>query len=204
MELPRTLVAHGDEIAGRIEELVTAVRSGVAKAVDIDGWIPWDDASQAAVKALDEASETQAAYSRYGLAALIAGPAPSFDGVLENAPKGVWGDDLRRTCDALVVPTIDGDGAMNPIGVLCWDDAYRPIKVNPVAISVLEALDENPTIGEIARVLKAEESLVRNVLEQLVEVGAVTAFEEDDDSNPEDDEVIVRKSSRGSSDSDAG
>ncbi|MCB9679055.1 MAG: hypothetical protein H6737_28395 [Alphaproteobacteria bacterium] len=205
MKLPRTLVAHGDELVDRLDELLGAVRTGVAKAVDIDGWIPWDEASQAAAKALDDASATQAAYSRYGLAALVAGAAPPFDGVLTDAPAGEWGDEFRRTCDALVVPTLDGEGAMSPIGVLCWDDAFRPIKVNPVAISVLEAIDDHPTPAEAAVALKAEENLVRNVLKQLVEVGAVTAWVDDADTmNPEDDEVIVRKPASGKPDSERG
>ncbi len=192
MELPRTVTAHGDELVDRLDELVASVRSGVARAVDVDGWVPWDDASQQAVHELDAASDLQAAYSRFGLAALIAGAGPPFEEILEDAPAGEMGDRLRRTCDALVVPSLDGDGAMNPMGVLCWDQAYRPIKVNPVAISVLEALDDNPTIPEVAESLKAEEELVRSVLQQLVAVGAVTTLEPDDIA-AEDDEVIVRK-----------
>ncbi|MEZ4315862.1 MAG: hypothetical protein R3F61_00085 [Myxococcota bacterium] len=198
MKLPRTVVAHGDELVSRLDELLSSVRSGVAKAVDIDGWIPWDDASQSAFHTLNAASDTQAAYARFGLAALVAGPGPAFDELLDEAPRGTWGELLRRTCDALVVPTLDGDGAMNPVGVLCWDDAYRPIKVNPVAISVLEALDDNPTPEEVAEVLKSEKPVVESVLRQLVEVGAVTAIEPEDQTdelplNLEDDEVIVRK-----------
>ena len=195
MALPRTLVAHGDEVVERLDELVSSLRTGTAKAVDVDGWVPWDDASQDAVRQLDAASDLQAAYSRFGLAALVAGAGPPFEEILEEAPSGTLGDRLRRTCDALVVPSLDSDGAMNPVGVLCWDAAIRPIKVNPVAISVLEALDDNPTIPEVADSLKAEVELVRNVLQQLVQVGAVTALDQADDPQAEDDEVIVRKPS---------
>jgi hypothetical protein len=194
MELPRTLTTHGDKLVEKLDELVSSVRSGFAKAVDVEGWVPWDDASQDAIRQLDAASDLQAAYSRFGLAALVAGAGPPFEEILDDAPPGQMGERLRRTCDALVVPSLDGDGAMNPVGVLCWDDAYRPIKVNPVAISVLEALDDHPTVPEVADSLKAEAELVRSVLQQLVEVGAVTAIDPDDDPLAEDDEVIVRKS----------
>lgn len=196
LALPRTIQAHGDELVARIAELTSTLRTGMAKAVDVDGWVPWDEASQAALHELNGASDLQDAYSRFGLAALVAGAGPPFDELLEDAPEGTWGPRLQRTCDALVVPTLDNDGAMNPVGVLCWDAPYRPVKVNPVAISVLEVLDDACTVDEIATALKSNPELVEGVLRQLLEVGAVTAIE-DAPSQDEDDEVIVRKSSGG-------
>lgn len=173
LALPTCITAHGDELAARLPDLLAGLRTGVAHAIDVDGWIPWDAASRAAFDAITEATELQGAVRRYGLAALAAGGGPAFDDVLEPAPASEVGERMLRMCDALMVPTLDAEGAMQPVGVLVWDGPHRPIRVNPAAITVLEMFTEARGVSEAARVLDADPAVVHNVVEQLAAVGAL-------------------------------
>lgn len=173
------LQVHGDELALRIDELEQALTSGRARVVDVDGWIPWDEASQAAADRLRACTPLQKAYSHFGLAALEAGGGVPFQELLEDAPAGQMGRQMRRVGDAVLIPTMDGSGNIHPIGVLCWDDRYRPVKVNPVAITVLDAIGAHDDLDAVARSLQADRSELDPLLEQLAEVGAITAVHDD-------------------------
>jgi hypothetical protein len=171
--LPGRASTHGDELVARVPDLLAGLRNGVVSAVDVDGWIPWDTASQAAWTALRDATPLQQAYARYGLAALVAGGGPPFAELLGRAPPSPVRDRMVRTCDALVVPGLDPDGAMQPVGVLCWNAAYRPVRVNPAAIRVLELFDAPRAVADAPRVLQSDASAVLQVIDQLAGLGAL-------------------------------
>jgi hypothetical protein len=175
LALPALLEIHGDELIARVDEAIQAVESGEVAAVDVDGWVPWDDASQEAAERLRNASDLQAAYSAFGLAALVAGGGQPFAELLEEAPAGTVADRMRRVGDAVIVPGMDPNGNIHPVGVLCWDDRYAPVRVNPVAITVLDAIGAHHDLDAVAKSLEAERSEVMGLVEQLASVGAVTA-----------------------------
>lgn len=177
LPLPELLQVHGDELAVRIDDLADGLKSGIVQTVDVDGWIPWDDASQAAAEKLRNATPLQRAYTHFGLGALVAGGGLPFAEILEDAPAGQIGEQMRRVGDAVLVPSMDGSGNIHPIGVLCWDDRYHPVKVNPVAITVLDAVGVHNDLDAVARALKADRGEVMPLIEQLAEVGAVTAVD---------------------------
>ncbi|MCB9671001.1 MAG: hypothetical protein H6734_16085 [Alphaproteobacteria bacterium] len=178
LPLPAMLEIHGDELAHRVDEAVDALSAGRVQAVDVDGWIPWDDASQAAAERLRGATPLQEAYARYGLAALAAGGGMPFASLLTDAPAGVVGDRMRRVGDAVIVPGMDGSGNIHPVGVLCWDDCHRPVRVNPVAITVLDAIGAHEELDAVAKSLQASRPEVMGLVEQLAEVGAITAVDD--------------------------
>lgn len=174
LPLPQMVTVSGDELTTRIEDLTAALRLDVVKAVDVCGWIPWDDASQTAYKRLALATPLQASYARCGVAALAAGGGGSFADLLEPPPPGEMGERLRATCQAVVVPHLGENGTIEPHGVLVWDDRHPGIRVNPVIGTIIESIRDQPTLDELATRLKSERSVVEDVVRQLVEIGAVT------------------------------
>lgn len=175
LSLPALLEIHGDELTARCDEAVAALAADDVKAVDIDGWTPWDDDSQAAAVRLRSATPLQNAYSTFGLAALVAGGGRPFAELLEDAPTGTVAPVMRRVGDAVIVPGMDAHGNIHPVGVLCWDDHYKPVRVNPVAITVLDAIGVHGDLDAVAESLEAERSEMMGLVEQLASVGAVTA-----------------------------
>lgn len=174
-DYPEQVVIHGDSLTEKVPGLLEQLASDGSLTVDVAGWIPWDDHSQAAFQALSEASPLQSAYARCGLAAIEAGGGQDFAELLQNAPPGEMGDNLRATCEAVVVPHLSESGSVEPHGVLVWDDHYLPVRVNPVVSSLIEAMADQPTIDQLTQRLNSERSVIQGVIEQLVDVGAVTA-----------------------------
>ena len=175
LNLPRVVSVHGDALVERADDLIAALRVGVANVVDVEGWTPWDAKSQDAAQRLRRATPLQSAYSRFGQAALVAGGGLEFDALLSKKPPGVMGDNLRKTCETAIIPGYDEENGLHAIGLLCWDAAVKPVRVNSVAITVLEALDTHTTLPEIAKLLRAERDVVEGIFEQLAELGAVTS-----------------------------
>ncbi len=173
--LPPALHIHGDELGERLEEALRALDAGSVHYVEIDGWIPWDDASQEAVRRLRRASPLQAAYDRFGVAALAAGGGVPFEEQLTDAPPGTVADRMRCTGEATVVPSFGAEGTIQPLGVLCWDAPYRPVKVTPAAIGILQAIDHHRDLDRVAAQLRITRRDLDGLVEQLAEVGAVTA-----------------------------
>lgn len=175
IDYPNQQVIHGDELVARVPDLLEKLADDQTLTVDVAGWIPWDDASQEAYQQLVEATPLQSAYARCGLAAIAAGGGGEFADLLHTAPPGELGERMRAVAEAVVVPHLSEEGSVEPHGVLVWDDHYTPVRVNPVITTLIEALADQPTIGQVAQRLKSEPSVVEDVMRQLVEVGAVTA-----------------------------
>lgn len=177
ISLPAMLEIHGDELVARLDEAILALAKDEVRAVEVDGWIPWDDDSQTAIAVLRESQPLQGAYAHFGLAALEAGGGVPFAKLLQPAPKGVVADQMRRVGDAVVIPNMDNAGNIHPVGVLCWDDHYEPVRVNPVAITVLDAIGTHHDLDAVAASLQAERAEVMALVEQLADVGAITAYD---------------------------
>ncbi len=175
VELPNLLVTHGDTFADDLPGLLQSLQSGAAAAVRFETPHDYGDAAMAGIEQLRAAAPAQLAFDRYGHAGLLAPDAPAWDDLLRDAPAGDMGEVLLRTCDALVLPTLNEDGKVEAFAAVVWDAPYRPLRLIPGAGELLRRLDGTKDIATIAQEVSAPEATVRNLYEQLAGLGACTA-----------------------------
>lgn len=175
IELPAVRTVPGEGLLGAVDELVQGLTGGVFSAVRFSSVPAHDGGTQAARAALREASPLQAAYERYGDAGLVAGELVEFGSLLGKAGPGTKGERPQRTCDALILPTLTEDGKVSAVGCLVWDGPIRPMRVNPVAVRILELLDGARDAAAVASELGAEVPIIEQAFGQLVELGAASA-----------------------------
>jgi len=173
--LPRVIDVPGDEVAERVDELVQRLIDGPEVAVCYTTPPPWDDETRRAMKRLREVAEQQVGFERHGVAGLLVDEVPTWDQLLQQAPKGVAGPMLRATCDTVLVPQLGDDGKVEAVGMLVWDSLYRPVGVVPGAVEVLSRLDGATPMAVVAAEIGVEEATIQHVADQLVGVGAATA-----------------------------
>ncbi|TNE87584.1 MAG: hypothetical protein EP330_17970 [Deltaproteobacteria bacterium] len=172
----RVLAAGIDEIESDPERFVQALADGVS-AIQITTPGPSTEDQHVAWERVREAGDKQLHYERGGLAGLTVDELPRFDELLGEAPSGTWGDRLVASADVLFLPTISQDGSLGVVGVVAWDGPYHPIRVVPGAAEIIRNLDGKSTLDQLAANFEIDSGSLRDILDQLVELGAATAAE---------------------------
>ncbi len=172
---PPTIEAHGDTFVDELPNLLAGIERGDGVAIRFETPHKWDAASMEGMETVRQAAPAQWAFERYGTAGLICPDAPDWHEMLERAPAGVRGDVLKTACNVLILPTLTEEGEVDVFGALCWDGPYQPIRVINSAAEVLRRLDGKKTMADLATELHAREATVKNLLDQLVDIGAATA-----------------------------
>ena len=174
LDLPVVLTAAGDQIVAQLDDLVGALKSGRAAAIRFDTPVPWDEASRAALKTLQEVSSLQASFEKYGQAALVTGPVPAWQDLLETAPPGQPSDTPTRICDAVFLPVLNGQGEPETVGCLLWEAPFKAVTIRPAGVEVLRRLDGATSYAQIAEALESSEDNIAGVVKQLVKLGAAS------------------------------
>lgn len=170
----RVLAAGIDEIESDPERFVHALGEG-AVAVQITTPGPSTDAQRAAWERVRDAGDKQLIYERGGRAGLLVDHLPRFEELLTEAPAGTPGERLSARCDVLFLPTISQEGELGLVGVVVWDGPHHPVRVVPGAAEILRHLDGKRTVDDLAATFEIEASILRDILDQLVHIGACSA-----------------------------
>jgi len=176
---PETLLAlPGDQLAGRRAELGRALARGQLLALRFTSPVPEDPASQLALGEVRMEGRSQAAYEAWGAAGLGLEQVPDWDVDLQPAPAGQAGERLRARCEGRFLPGPPGalaQGSLQRVGYLLWHGPHRPLAVHPAAVALLHLLDGQRDAQALAMELGAPLEAVREILGELVGLGAASA-----------------------------
>ena len=174
-DLPPHAVVPGAALAARRAELGCWLARDELRAVRVTGVVPDDPAAALALGEIRLEGSAQAALERWGLSGLRAGTVPSWRVALGPRPVAPVVGVLEARCLVAILPgTPDrlARGETESVGWLLWEAPTAPVPVTRPAIAVLQALDGQKNLEEVAQALGAPLELVREVAAELCHLGA--------------------------------
>ena len=176
-ELPSYIEMEGADLLARRREICRQAALGEIVAVHFSSPVPNDAASQLALGELRMEAAGQRAVEQYGLPGLLAPATPSWANALGRAPKGHKGDSLQMVCDLLILPGTPSrirKGDTSPVGWLLWKGPAKPLPIMPEAIALMRNISSG--ISQACQIAKLEEDRGRQIIDELIEIGALSAI----------------------------
>jgi hypothetical protein len=176
--LPAVAQVSVDELVARRAELARQLVHAEVAAVSIEGVLPDGPEAALAMGEIRMEALAQRAFERFGVAGLLAPKAPQWSQLLRPAPPGQSGTRLSQACDTAILPGPPAalvEGTARPVGWLLWRGPHAPVAVQAEAVAILSEMDGQRDLESIAATLGAPEPAVREIADQLVQLGAATA-----------------------------
>jgi hypothetical protein len=174
--LPELIQVPGEELAARRIEIVSALVSEDAVAVELATPLPQDPESLLAMGEIRLEARAQCAMEAYGRAGLLVKEYVRFEALLRAAPPGVLGEACVPFCQVALLPGTPAGlarGELQTTGWLLWDRAVAPVPVTPVAVELIRALDGNKGVEALSEDLSIPGEQVSSIIEVLCQLGAI-------------------------------
>ncbi len=174
-DVPPHGVVPGIALADRRAQLGGWLARGELVAVRVRGEVPDDIGTTLALGEMRLEGSAQAAFERWGVAGLRAGRVPDWQDQLQRRAVAPVVGVLARRCSSAMIPCTPArllQGDTKPVGWLLWEAPVAPLAVRPAAVAVLDLIDGERSLDEIARALVVPVEAVREVASELCRVGA--------------------------------